>query len=116
MTNSKIKKFFKKSLEKIFYKILKKNFLYFPNNRKSLKSINSNSKKLNYGIIECKSKIIFKSNLEIYKDEYLSDVETYEIVKFLCFLEKSRKIILEHIDLEKENEKEMIGFKTEVKN
>ena len=51
MKNSKIKKTFKKSVEKIFYKILKKDFLYFPKTRKSFNSINSNSKKLDYELI-----------------------------------------------------------------
>jgi len=116
MKNSKIKKTFKKSVEKLFYKLLKKDFLYFPKTRKSFNSINSNSKKLDYELIECESKISFKSNLELNKVDYLSDLERYEIVKFLYFLEKSRDIILNHIDLEKEEEKEIIGFKTEVKN
>ena len=40
------------------------------------------------------SKISFKSNLELNKDDYLSDLEKYEIVKFLSFLEKSKNILL----------------------
>ena len=116
MKNSKIKKTFKKSVNKIFKKILKKKFFYFPKTRKSFNSINSNSKKLDYELKECESKISFKSNLELNKDDYLSDLEKYEIVKFLSFLEKSKNILLNHIDLEKEEDKELIGFKTEVKN
>jgi len=116
MKNSKRKKIFKKLVKKIFYKIIKNKFLYFPETRKSLKSINSNYKNLDYEFLECKSKISFKSNFELTKSHYLSDLETYEIVKFLFFLEKSRNIILDHIDLEKEKEKDMIGFKTEIKN
>ena len=39
MKNSKIKKTFKKSVEKIFYKILKKDFLYFPKRENPLTAL-----------------------------------------------------------------------------
>ena len=118
MKKYRIRKLFKKSIKNIIYKINKKNKLNFLKNSKSLIYTNSKSNILNYEIIECKSRLRFKANFELNKDNFLSDIETFEIVKFLCFLDKSRKIIFELIDSKKEEEeeKEIIGFKTEIQN
>ena len=61
--------------------------------------------------------INFKVNFKLNKTNYLSDVETYEIVKFLTFLDKAKRNIFDHLELDKEEEEEeeerkRIGFKT----
>ena len=117
MKKNKTLKLFQESIEKI----IKKNTY-----KKEIKNINRNQaylkeeselKNIDYQIIECESMINFKVNFKLNKTNYLSDVETYEIVKFLTFLDKAKRNIFDHLELDKEEEEEeeegkRIGFKT----
>ena len=58
-----------------------------------------------------KNKFTFRANLKIKKDDYLSDKDTFEVVKLLGFLERAKRHIINHLDLNdiyEENEDEMI--------
>ena len=110
-----------KLIQEYIKKIVKKNTY-----KKEIRNINRNEaylkeeselKNIDYQIIECESMINFKVNFKLNKTNYLSDVETYEIVKFLTFLDKAKRNIFDHLELDKEEEEEeeerkRIGFKT----
>ena len=118
MKKIKTLKIIQESIEKIIKKdIYQKELSNIKSNQSYLKE-ESELKNIDYQIIECESMINFKVNFKLNKTNYLSDVETYEIVKFLTFLDKAKRNIFDHLELDKEEEEEeekeikRIGFKT----
>ena len=119
MKKIKTLKIIQESIEKIIKKdIYQKELSNIKSNQSYLKE-ESELKNIDYQIIECESMINFKVNFKLKKTNYLSDVETYEIVKFLTFLDKAKRNIFDHLELDKEEEEEeeeeerkRIGFKT----
>jgi len=104
----------KKSIAKILQKkqSKKENKIKLNN----LKRLNLSEKKtqdlqlIKYEINECKNKFTFRANLKIKKDDYLSDKDTFEVVKLLSFLERAKRHIINHLDLNdiyEENEDEI---------
>ena len=120
MKKNKTLKLIQESIEKIIKKnTYKKEISNIRRNQAYLKE-ESELKNIDYQIIECESMINFKVNFKLNKTNYLSDVETYEIVKFLTFLDKAKRNIFDHLELDKDKdddddddvERKRIGFKT----
>ena len=120
MKKIKTLKLIHESIEKIIKKnTYKKEISNIRRNQAYLKE-ESELKNIDYQIIECESMINFKVNFKLNKTNYLSDVETYEIVKFLTFLDKAKRNIFDHLELDKDDddddddvERKRIGFKTD---
>ena len=117
MKKNKTLKLFQESIEKIIKKNKYKKEIKNINRNKVYLKEESELKNVDYQIIECESMINFKVNFKLNKTNYLSDVETYEIVKFLTFLDKAKRNIFDHLELDKEEEEEeeerkRIGFET----
>ena len=66
---------------------------------------------LSYEMKECKSQLIFKAKLTLNKEKDLSDFETAELIKLLYFLDKSKKNLLEHLELVEDKGQNKLGFK-----
>tara|TARA_Y100001978_G_scaffold178346_1_gene172434 strand:- start:497 stop:823 length:327 start_codon:yes stop_codon:yes gene_type:complete len=78
-------------------------------NKSSYSQINPDF--LSYEMKECKSELIFKAKLVLNKEKDLSDFETMELCKLLWFLDKSKKNLLEHLELTEQKENKSLGFK-----
>ena len=130
MKKIKTLKLIQESIEKIIRKNINEKELINIKRHPSYLKEESELKNIDYQIIECESMINFKVNFKLNKANYLSDVETYEIVKFLIFLDKVKRNIIDHLELEEEkedeeededdeeeeNKRERIGFKTNWEN
>ena len=71
------------------------------------------SKNLFYKIEESQFEINFKAKLILDKNRDFSDKEIIELCKFICFLEKSKRNILDHLDLNDNGDKKFLDHLNE---
>lgn len=100
MKDFKSIKLIEKTIERTFKKIFnEKKFKFLENNNKIVTK-KSGFKTIDYEITECDSEFNLKAFLKLKKDYHLSNLETYELVKFIGILDRVKRYISDHLDLD----------------
>ena len=100
MKDFKSLKLIEKTIERTFKKIFNgKKFKFLENNNKIVTK-KSGFKTIDYEITESDSEFNLKAYLKLKKDYHTSNLETYELVKFIGILDRVKKYISDHLDLD----------------